>query len=81
MPDKSTDRIATPEERRAGLDCLRCGSVVQSEGTWALRTGGASGGVTALFGALAELSENTIDVLVSSCPVCGHLEFRASTRA
>ena len=38
-------------------------------------------GVAALFGALAEISENTIEVLVSACSVCGHLEFRASTRA
>jgi hypothetical protein len=85
MADEATGeqaiRSATAEERRVGLDCLRCGMVVRRDGIWTLRTGGSSGGVTALFGGFAELGEGTIDVEVTTCPSCGHLEFRAPRRA
>ena len=77
MDDKAEVRTATPEERKLGLDCLRCGMLVRREGIWALRTGGSSGGVTALFGALAELGEGTVDLDVTVCSSCGHVEFRA----
>lgn len=77
MAEDTEVRTATAEERSAGLDCLRCGMLVRRAGTWTLRTGGSSGGMTALFGALAEMSEGTTDVDVTSCPSCGHLEFRA----
>jgi len=77
MDDEVEIRTATAEERRLGLDCLRCGSVARREGRWTLRTGGSSGGMTALLGALAELGEGTVEVDVMSCPSCGHIEFRA----
>ena len=70
-------RVANDIERRQGLDCLRCGGVVEPKGTWAIRTGGSSGGITAFFGGLAELSEGTVDLDVTVCPTCGHVEFRA----
>jgi hypothetical protein len=77
MEDQEPLRTATAEERRLGLDCLRCGTVVHAEGTWQLRTGGSSGGMTALFGAWAEMGETIIDVDVTRCLACGHLEFRS----
>lgn len=80
MADEIEIRTATADERRQGLDCLRCGMVVSQPETWTLRVGGSSGGVTALFGALAELGEGTIQVDVTQCPSCGHLEFQAPVR-
>jgi hypothetical protein len=80
MADEIEIRTATAEERRQGLDCLRCGMVVSDPQIWTLRTGGSSGGLTALFGGLAELGEGTIDVEVTGCPSCGHLEFRSRAR-
>jgi len=77
MDDEVELRTATAEERTLALDCLRCGSVVRREGRWKLRTGGSSGGMTAVFGALAELGEATIELDVTVCPSCGHVEFRA----
>jgi len=81
MDDQPEIRTATPEERVNALDCLRCGTLVQRQGIWALRTGGSSGGMTALFGALVELSEGTVDLDVTVCPSCGHVEFRAPRSA
>ena len=80
MADEPEIRTATADERRQGLDCLRCGMVVSNPEIWTLRTGGSSGGMTALFGALVELGEGTIEVEVTRCPACGHLEFRAPVR-
>lgn len=80
MDDDTERRTATADERRLGLDCLRCGMVVSKAGVWTLRTGGSSGGLTALLGGLAELSEGTVDVEVTACPSCGHLEFRSPAR-
>jgi hypothetical protein len=80
MADQTELRTATADERRLGLDCLRCGMVVSKAGTWTLRTGGSSGGITALLGALAEMGEGTVDVEVTTCPSCGHLEFRSPVR-
>jgi hypothetical protein len=80
MSDQTEVRTATAEERRLGLDCLRCGTVASNQGTWTLRTGGSSGGMTALLGGLAELSEGTVEVEVTACPSCGHLEFRIPAR-
>jgi hypothetical protein len=76
MDDEVENRTATAEERRQGLDCLRCGMLVRREGQWSIRTGGSSGGMTALFGALAELGEGTVELDVTICPSCGHVEFR-----
>ena len=80
MADETEIRTATADERRQGLDCLRCGMVVSRREIWTLRTGGSSGGLTALLGGLAELGESTIDVDVTACPSCGHLEFRSPAR-
>jgi hypothetical protein len=80
MADEVEVRTATADERRQGLDCLRCGMVVSAPVMWTLRTGGSSGGITALFGALAELGEGIVEVEVTACPSCGHLEFRAPIR-
>jgi hypothetical protein len=80
MSDDAEIRIATADERRLGVDCLRCGSVVVHEPSWDLRIGGHSGGANFLFGALAELGEGTVRVDVSVCPACGHIEFRTPQR-
>ena len=72
--------MAGEEDRRAGHDCLRCGAVTRDEGVWTVRTGGSSGGMTALFGALAEMSEDVVDLSVRACPACGHVEFRLPPR-
>lgn len=75
--DEVEIRVATADERRLGLDCLRCGSRVVDQGTWDLRTGGTSGGWSVLFGGWADLGEDTVRLAVTACPSCGHLEFRA----
>jgi hypothetical protein len=67
---------ATAADRAAARDCLRCGAVTVDEGVWTIRTGGHSGGINFLFGSLAELGEDTMDVRMTVCPACGHVEFR-----
>jgi hypothetical protein len=80
MADEIEIRTATAEERRQGLDCLRCGMLVSSPQIWTLRTGGSSGGLTALLGGLAELGEGTIDGEVTPCAACGNHALRCSAR-
>ena len=71
---------ASAADRAAGRDCLRCGAVTEDEGIWTLGTGGSSGLATAFLGAWAEAGEDTLDVHVTACPACGHLELRVPRR-
>jgi hypothetical protein len=56
--------------------CLRCGSELGSLGVEAFRVGGTSGGWKLLFGELAELGEDMLQLEVRACRACGHVELR-----
>ena len=58
------------------LQCLRCGSPIQSMGVEKFRVGGTTGGWKLLFGEWAELGEGMLDLETFACTTCGHVEFR-----
>lgn len=61
--------------------CLRCGSPIESLGTEQFRVGGTSGGWKLLFGELAELGEEMLELEVLACRACGHVELRIPRRS
>ncbi len=67
---------ATTAARAAGLDCLRCGAPIASEGLQDFRTGGSTGATHFFLGQWAELGEGKITLEVYVCRACRHVEFR-----
>ena len=56
--------------------CLRCGGAMTSMGVEKFRVGGTSGGWQLLFGAMAELSEETLPLEAFACAACHRVEFQ-----
>jgi hypothetical protein len=69
---------ADAQDRAAGLDCLRCGSRIESMGIEEFRTGGTSGGIKLLIGEWGELGEQKLPFELLVCPSCRFAEFRAA---
>ena len=65
-------------QNHAGLNCLRCGAVIQSMGIEEFRTGGTSGGIKLLIGEWGELGEQKLPFELLVCPTCRFAEFRAA---
>jgi hypothetical protein len=66
-------------QKHAGeLNCLRCGSVIESLGVEEFRTGGTSGGIKLVIGEWGELGEKKLPFEVLVCPTCRFTEFRAA---
>ena len=57
--------------------CLRCGVTLESMGVEKFRVGGTSGAWQMLFGAWAELDEETLPFEAWACPSCRTVELRA----
>ena len=74
IPTRSIDEGA----RAARLDCLRCGSRIESMGIEEFRTGGTSGGIKLLIGEWGELGEQKLPFELLVCPSCRYTEFRAA---
>ena len=66
------------QNQAAGLNCLRCGAVIQSLGIEEFRTGGTSGGIKLLIGEWGELGEQKMPFELLVCPTCRFAEFRAA---
>jgi hypothetical protein len=67
----------TDEAKAAGYGaCLRCGAELSAVGLEKFRVGGTSGGWKMLFGELAELGEDMIELEVFACPSCRKVELR-----
>jgi hypothetical protein len=62
---------------RADDECLRCGGRLTNHGTEKIRVGGTSGGWKLVFGELAELGEQTLDLELLGCDRCRMVELRA----
>jgi hypothetical protein len=73
--DTRADREATAA-RAAGLDCLRCGAPISSDGVHEFRTGGSTGATHFFLGQWAELGEEKLTFEVFACRDCRHVEFR-----
>jgi hypothetical protein len=73
--DEPQDASAVGRSHAAD-SCLRCGSTIASLGVESFRVGGTSGGWKLLFGELAELGEDTVNVELLGCSTCGHIEMR-----
>jgi hypothetical protein len=61
-------------------NCLRCGQALELMGIEQFRVGGSSGGWKLLFGELAELGEDMLELEVFACPTCRKVELRAPVR-
>jgi hypothetical protein len=59
-----------------GDACLGCGDSVVSSGVVPFRIGGTSGGAQLLFGRLAELGEEMLNMEVLTCQRCRRVELR-----
>jgi len=59
--------------------CLRCGATMTSMGVEKFRVGGTSGGWQLLFGAYAELGEETLPLEAFACGACHRVELRVPT--
>jgi hypothetical protein len=57
--------------------CLRCGTTMQVVGVEELRTGGNTGVTMFFLGEWGELGEGKLELEMSVCPACRHVEFRA----
>jgi hypothetical protein len=69
---------ADAQDEAAGLDCLRCHSVIESVGTYEFRTGGTTGAAKLLIGEWGELGEKKLPFELLVCPTCRFTEFRAA---
>jgi hypothetical protein len=56
--------------------CLRCGQPLDLMGVESFRVGGRSGGWAVLFGQLAEMDEDVLQLAVLVCPTCRKVELR-----
>jgi len=67
-------------EPRAGVvpddRCLRCGAELAEVGIEEFRTGGTTGGWKLLFGELAELGEDKLQLEVRACTSCRTVDLR-----
>lgn len=70
--------MVQPQATRGPSDdeCLRCGARLEAVGIEEFRTGGTSGGWKLLFGELAELGENMLQLEVRACPSCRQVDLR-----
>jgi hypothetical protein len=57
--------------------CLRCGSRMEVVGVEELRTGGSTGVAKFFLGEWGEIGEGKLELEMSVCPACRHVEFRA----
>ena len=78
MTEPDLPAEADSKDEAVGLDCLRCHSVIESVGTYELRTGGTTGAAKLFFGEWAELGEGKMPFELLVCPLCRHAEFRAA---
>ena len=78
MTESAPPSGADAQNEAAGLDCLRCGAVIQSMGIEEFRTGGTSGGIKLLIGEWGELGEQKLPFELLVCPACRFAEFRAA---
>ena len=62
------------DARSRGLDCLRCGSRIESLGVESFRIGDEGDSVAALLGLRAQ---GTTRIALYLCPICRHIELRA----
>jgi hypothetical protein len=69
--------LANPADRPDYGNCLRCGQALELMGIEQFRVGGSSGGWKLLFGELAELGEDMLELEVFACPYCRKVELRA----
>lgn len=54
--------------------CSQCLAYMKKLGVQEFRTGGTAGGWKLLFGELAELGEEMIELELWACPQCRHVE-------
>ncbi len=78
MSDASQPREIEAQNPAPGLNCLRCGAVIESLGVEEFRTGGTSGGIKLLIGEWGELGEQKLPFELLVCPTCRFTEFRAA---
>ena len=78
MTEPAPPPEADAKDEAAGLDCLRCGTVIQSLGMEEFRTGGTAGGIKLLIGEWGELGEQKLPFELLVCPLCRFTEFRAA---
>ena len=78
MTESAPPSGAEAQNPAAGLNCLRCGAVIESLGVEEFRTGGTSGGIKLLIGEWGELGEKKLPFELLVCPTCRFTEFRAA---
>ena len=70
----------TDPQQRDPNQCLRCGGQLKSIGVEHFRVGGTSGGWDVIFGQMAEIGEDLLDLELFACGNCRKVEIRVPQR-